>query len=105
MFVKSWSLHLTTLSLSNLISAVQDETLAAISGSNMGTTLQNLNIINCINVTGYGIGCLKACPQLKGLLCRGLNIERVKRVVVTFAPVVFIDIRHKCTVAMEADGQ
>lgn len=100
LFVRSQCLHLTTLNLGHLSAAVQDETLQAIANHNMGATIQNLNLVNCKCVTGTGINALKSCPQLRALLCRGMNLDRVKAAVVTFPSIVFIDIRQSCVVAM-----
>lgn len=55
LFVKSRCLHLTSLNLSNLLAAVQDETLFDISNNSMGATIEFLNLINCSYVTGSGL--------------------------------------------------
>lgn len=56
LLLKSRCLHLTSLNLSNLLGSVQDETLQAIAiNSALGKSIENLNIINCINITGRGL--------------------------------------------------
>lgn len=54
LFMKS-KCQLTTLSLSNLTLAVNNETLRTIANNSIGSSLEHLNIINCKNVTAEGI--------------------------------------------------
>lgn len=56
LLLKSRGLHLTSLNLSNLLASVQDETLQAISiNTSLGESIEDLNVINCINVSGRGL--------------------------------------------------